>query len=80
MAGVRDWYCALVSVEVPCFLKAMRPYINAILYYEPGNDHDSLYVKIGSTIADLDLQDVQCPLLLKSICNQQTYNPTKKKW
>ena len=47
---------------------------------EFGNDHDSSYAEIGSTIADLDLQDAQCPLLLKSICDQQTYRPTEKKW
>ena len=47
--------------------------------YEFGNDHDSSYVEIVSTIADLDLQDEQCPLLLKSICDQQTYRPMEKK-
>ena len=52
----------------------MRP-LFYVLYYEFGNDRDYSYVEIGSTIADLDLQDVQCPLLLKSICNQQTYRP-----
>ena len=48
------------------------------LYTEFGNDHDSSYVEIGSTVADLDLQDIQRPLLLKSICDQQTYRPTEK--
>ena len=40
VAGVRDWYCALVSAEVPCFLKSMQP-LFSVLYYEFGNDHDS---------------------------------------
>ena len=57
----------------------MGPLFQA-LYYEFGYDHDSSYVEIGSTIADLYLQDAQCPLLLKSVCDQQTYRPTEKKW
>ena len=36
----------------------MRPLFQ-VLYYEFGNDHDTSCVEIGSTIADLDLQDVK---------------------
>ena len=50
------------------------------MYLKFGNDHDSSYVEIGSTVADLDLQDAQCPLLLKSTCDQQTFRPAEKKW
>ena len=42
----------------------MRP-LSYVLYYEFGNDHDSSYVEIGSTIADLDLQDAQSPITAK---------------
>ena len=64
MAGVIDWYCALVSAEVSCFLKSMRP-IFYVLYYEFGNEHNSSYVEIGSTIVELDLQDAQCSITAK---------------
>ena len=56
MAGMRDWYYALVSTEVFCFLKSLLPFFH-VLYYEFRNDHDSSYVAIGSAIADLELQD-----------------------
>ena len=58
----------------------MTPFLGTKWLNEFGNDHDSSYAEIESTIADLDLQDAQCPLLLKSICDQQTYRPTEKKW
>ena len=72
-----DGFCALVAAKVSCFLKSMRRLFQ-VLYHEFGNEwrFNFFDVEIGSTIADLDLQDTQCPITAKEYlrpANLQTH-------